>query len=119
MIKSPNWEMVNLEIKNTGSPVCSIFCYKSARNNYCPMIIGIDYSLNEKYSGYRQALFQLVKRAAHKGYNKIYVGMDASVEKKKVGARAIPKSAFVQANENYNMEVIGILQNNKYQYEEV
>jgi hypothetical protein len=35
--------------------------------------------------------------------------MDASVEKRKFGVKAIPKSVYIQANDNFNMELIGTM----------
>ncbi len=37
--------------------------------------------------------------------------MSASFEKRKVGARIIPKVAYVQARDNYAMELMNTLQN--------
>jgi hypothetical protein len=37
--------------------------------------------------------------------------MDASIEKRKFGVNVIPKSVFVQAADNFNMELIGAVYN--------
>jgi 7-keto-8-aminopelargonate synthetase-like enzyme/predicted N-acyltransferase len=107
--KSAHWETMNIKIKDSDKQACCVFSYKSSKNNYCPMVIGINYEENEKYSFYRQALYQLTTKAAREKYSKLLLGMDASIEKRKIGARAIPKSIFVQANDNFNMEFISLL----------
>ena len=107
--KYPNWETLQLKIKGTETPISFVFCYKSSKNNYCPMIIGLNYDFNEEYSGYRQTLYQLTTKANKEKYSKLFLGMDASIEKRKVGAKVIQKSIYIQADDNFNMEIMGLL----------
>lgn len=76
-------------------------------------MIGINYEENEKHSGYRQALYQLTTKAAKGKYSKLWLGMDASTEKRKIGAKVIGKSIYVQANDNFNMELMSTLNQNE------
>jgi 7-keto-8-aminopelargonate synthetase-like enzyme/predicted N-acyltransferase len=108
-----NWETMCIKIKDSDAPACCVFSYKSAKNNYCPMVIGLDYDENERYSGYRQALYQLATKAAKGKYSKLLLGMDASVEKRKIGAKVVSKSIYVQANDNFNMELMSLLNQRK------
>lgn len=108
-----NWETLQIKIKGTQTPVSFVFCYKSTKNNYCPTIVGLNYEVNEEYSGYRQTLFQLLKKANKENYSKLFLGMDASIEKRKIGAKITPKSVYIQANSNYNMETISLIKNIK------
>lgn len=110
ILNQKNWDVLKLHIDDR---LCGfVFSYKSVKNNYCPVIIGLDYALNEKFSIYRQALFQLVKRSSALNSKKMYLGMDATVEKQKIGAMTNPKSVYVQADDNYNMELIStVIQN--------
>lgn len=107
-----NWETIDIKLKEGNQPACFVFCYKSSKNNYCPVIIGLDYAVNEKYSGYRQALYQLTTQAARRKYSRLLLGMDASVEKRKIGAKVTPKSIYIQAQDNFNMELITLLKQN-------
>lgn len=108
----PNWEVLLLKIKSSDDLGCFVFSYKSKNNNYCPVVIGLNYDYNAKYFCYRQALFQLLKRARQLKANIVYLGMDASIEKQKMGAIVIPKSIYIQANNNYNMDVISLFKQN-------
>ncbi|HSH67449.1 MAG TPA: aminotransferase class I/II, partial [Bacteroidia bacterium] len=108
----PNWEVMLLKVGPLKKLGCFVFCYKSQKNNYCPVVIGLDYEYNNKFFCYRQALFQLLKRANQLMINKVYLGMDATIEKQKVGATVIPKSIYIQANNNYNMDVISLFKQN-------
>ena len=47
----------------------------------------------------------MLKRAQH-GVKQDVFGLSADTEKRKYGAKQIAKFAYVQALENYNMEVI-------------
>lgn len=113
------WEVIEisfnqeLKYKNDHKPLAMIFCYKSKKNNYCPMIIGINYAFNSEYNIYRQALYQIVKRAKENRNKKVYMGMEAKIEKQKIGAKNIQKSLYLQAEDNFNMELISLLKSSE------
>ncbi len=100
---------LNAKNKTDGKAVGMVFCYNSTTGNYCPMIIGMEYAFNSEYSIYRQALYQMIKKARGNNSKRIYIGMDASIEKQKFGAKKIPKSTYVQAEDNFNMELISLI----------
>lgn len=109
--KHPNWEFIVLKLKpefNTEAIpkiVAAIWCYKTTKH-ICPMIIGLDYDLNNKYKIYKQAMYQVLKYARQSGLTKAYLGLSADFEKKKYGAKQIEKVAYIQVKDNYNLEVI-------------
>ena len=114
MIKHPNWEIIEIrlkpeyderEIKN--QVVAVAFCYKSQKNNYSMMAVGMDYNYVLSHGSYRQILYQSVLRANSLKCNKLYLGMDAAVEKRRLGVKVIPSSAYLQADDNFNMELMG------------
>lgn len=118
MIHHPNWEIIELKLKKNDSQkedhIISVdFCYKSAKNTYSIMAVGLDYDYVLSHGAYRQALYQSVKRYNDLECNVLFLGMDASVEKKKFGAKTVPKSVYIQANDNFNMELIGTIYNKK------
>lgn len=113
MNSSPNWEFLLLNLKE--SPVQNfvgiMFCYKNSQNVYVPELIGMDYASGEGFNLYRQLLYQTIKRAAELGIPRIDFGISATFEKKKLGASVMPKVAYVQARDNYAMELMHTLQN--------
>lgn len=113
MNESPNWEFILLALKaDTENPFVGImFCYKNSNHTYVPELIGMDYKWAKEYQLYRQLLFQTIKRANELQFQKIDFGVSASFEKRKLGARVIPKVAYVQARDNYAMEFMNTLQN--------
>ena len=113
MNDSPNWEFILLALKTEIENlfVGIMFCYKNNNHTYVPELIGMDYEWAKKYQLYRQLLFQTIKRANTLQFQKIDFGVSASFEKRKLGARIIPKVAYVQARDNYAMELMNTLQN--------
>lgn len=118
MSQHPNWEFLTLYLKkafNKGKshiPVGVMFCYKNMGATYTPAFIGMDYNYTDEHQIYRQLLYQTIKRATKLGFKKIDFGMTASFEKKKVGATIIPKVAYIQAKDNFSMELMGVMENN-------
>tara|TARA_R110002050_G_scaffold24083_3_gene64259 strand:- start:10919 stop:13339 length:2421 start_codon:yes stop_codon:yes gene_type:complete len=118
MSQHPNWEFLTLYLKedfNMGMaqiPVGVMFCYKNMETAYIPAFIGMDYMYTDEHQVYRQLLYQTIKRAKKLDFKKIDFGMTAAFEKKKVGATIIPKVAYIQAKDNYSMELMGVMQNN-------
>lgn len=114
----PRWEVIELRLKHeyddrdVKDQVVSVgFCYKSSRNTYSFMAVGIDYNYVLTHGCYRQVMYHCMLRANELGCDKLYLGMDAAVEKKRFGVEVINKSVYVQANDNFNMELIGTVFN--------
>jgi 7-keto-8-aminopelargonate synthetase-like enzyme len=116
MATNPHWEFILLYLKNdedsqNESHLTGIlFCYKNSDQTYVPSLIGMDYAVPKKFSLYRQLLFQGIKRAQELGYKRIDFGITATFEKKKLGAKVIPKVAYIQAKDNFSMEFMGTIQ---------
>lgn len=107
----PNWEFMVLYLKSEfdtrphKKAVAAGWCYITP-THISPMIIGIDYFYNEQFKVYKQAIYQVLKKARSLGLNKAFLGLSADFEKKKYGAIQIEKVAYMQSKDNYNMEVI-------------
>ncbi len=115
IVNHSNWEIIELRLKpedmettdGEGSLVSVNFCYKSSKNNYSVFAVGLDYDYVLTHGCYRQGLYQTVLRTNALACDKLFLGMDASIEKKRFGVEVIPKSVYIQANDNFNMELIG------------
>jgi 7-keto-8-aminopelargonate synthetase-like enzyme len=111
MSKYPQWEFLILRLKpeyddRPGRPALAcLWCYKTD-TGYAPMIIGMDYDYVFTHNVYKQAIYQVLARARDLGIPEVRLGYSADIEKKKYGAVAVAKSAFVQAKDNFNFEVI-------------
>ncbi|MFV8351745.1 aminotransferase class I/II-fold pyridoxal phosphate-dependent enzyme [Flavobacterium sp. XS2P14] len=113
MEEHSKWEFILLYLKNenTNPLVGILFCYKNTAHTYVPTLIGMDYTHAKEFQLYRQLLFQTIKRAKELNFNKIDFGVSATFEKRKLGATIIPKVAYIQARDNFSMELMGTLQN--------
>jgi hypothetical protein len=113
MEEHSDWEFILLYLKNgISNPLVGIlFCYKNTNHTYVPALIGMDYTWAKEFQLYRQLLFQAIKRARELNLNKIDFGVSATFEKRKLGATVIPKVAYIQARDNFSMELMGTLQN--------
>ena len=117
MAKHPQWEFIVAYLKKEYDsrehriPIGVMFCYKNMNHTYVPSFIGMDYNYIQEYQLYRQLLYQTIKRARSLNFKKIDFGMTAAFEKRKVGATIIPKVAYVQAKDNFTLELIGGMQN--------
>lgn len=115
IVNHPSWEIIELRLKpedfsthEKDGPVVALgFCYKSAQNNYGITLVGLDYNYVVSHGCYRQTLYQSIARANSLQCNRHFMGMDAAIEKQRFGVTVIPKSVYVQANDNFNMELIG------------
>ena len=115
ILDHPNWEIIELRLdpqynNNDEERLISVaFCYKSTKNNYSIMAVGLDYKYLLSHECYRNGLYQAVYRTNLLNCDKLYLGMDAAIEKRKFGVQVIPKSVYVQAGDNFNMELIGAI----------
>ncbi|MDI9340752.1 MAG: aminotransferase class I/II-fold pyridoxal phosphate-dependent enzyme [Sediminibacterium sp.] len=107
--KHPNWEVMTLSVPQENGrdtkPVAVLFNYVTP-TVYNFMMVGIDYTMRDEYKCYKQALYQAIMRGKALGCNQVNLGFSASLEKHKVGAKAIPTVAYMQMKDNYNMTVI-------------
>jgi 7-keto-8-aminopelargonate synthetase-like enzyme len=112
----PNWEFMVMYLKPEYDtrpvrlPVGVMFCYKNMEHTYVPSFIGMDYNYTQEFQIYRQMLYQTILRAKSLNFKKIDFGLSASFEKKKVGAEVIEKFAYIQAKDNFSMELMGVMQ---------
>ncbi|MFC4218965.1 aminotransferase class I/II-fold pyridoxal phosphate-dependent enzyme [Flagellimonas marina] len=111
MNKDPLWEFILLESLDEPDRVLGVmFCYNNTDRVYVPAFVGMDYSALEEYAIYRQLLYRTIERAIEKGFPKIDFGMTASFEKRKLGAVVQDKYAYLQTDDNYILELLGVME---------
>lgn len=109
--QNPNWEVLTLTLKpefdtrDERKPVVVTISYVTEKA-YNYMMVGIDYNFQEEYKPYRQAMFQTIFRAKELGKEVVCLGYSASFEKRKFGATLVDSVGYMQAKDNYAMEVI-------------
>jgi hypothetical protein len=112
--KYPAWELLELSLNESTNILGYGICYRSLTGNYIPMVVGLNYQANETFGTYRQILFQAVKRASQLKSKKLFFGFGADVEKRKFGTIPVAKSAYIQVDDNYNMESLSKFQQVNY-----
>jgi predicted N-acyltransferase len=111
MAEHPNWEFILLSLVNSPQqPIGVMFCYKNQGLTYVPAFVGLDYAYVPSHHTYRQLLYQTIKRAVALGFHRIDFGMTAAFEKRKLGATVSERFAYVQAYDNFTMELLGIME---------
>ncbi|MEQ8473271.1 MAG: aminotransferase class I/II-fold pyridoxal phosphate-dependent enzyme [Marinoscillum sp.] len=105
------WEFIMLSDPITARVVGVMFCYKNSGETYVPAFIGMDYDFDGDFSVYRQLLYQTLIRAKELLFKEVDYGFSASFEKHKIGAKVIPKVAYMQAKDNYSMEMLETISN--------
>lgn len=109
--KHDSWEFTMVYLKPEfdsraeRKPVAAVWAFVQP-GHYSPMILGMDYSFSKEFKIYKQTLYQVVKRARSLGIEKVYLGLSADIEKKKFGAVAQRKTAYVQAQDHYNLDTL-------------
>lgn len=109
--KHPNWEFIVLKLKPEydsrpeRKALAVVWCYVT-KTHSSPMIMGMDYAFNKEFKVYKQAMYQILRRAGMLNIPTVYMGLSADFEKRKYGAVQQERVAYMQTKDNYNMEVI-------------
>ncbi|MFI0429906.1 aminotransferase class I/II-fold pyridoxal phosphate-dependent enzyme [Mariniflexile sp. HMF6888] len=111
MSEHPNWEFITIGLLDSPDKMIGVMlCYNNDGHTYVPSFVGMDYSYLTEYYTYRQLLYQTIKRAIELKFKHIDLGMTASFEKRKLGAKVTEKYAYVQTFDNYTLELMSILE---------
>jgi hypothetical protein len=112
MLEHESWELMLLTPREggrpDGRPVLFGAMFRGARH-YAPMVVGLDYDFVESHHSYRQGLRQAMLRARALGAKRALMGMGARLEKRRFGAEAQERLAFVQTSDHYSQEVLTAL----------
>lgn len=111
MAGHPKWEFITLSLEEIPAKSIGVMlCYKSQGKTYVPAFVGLDYDYVWSHHTYRQLLYQTIKRAIDLGFDRIDFGMTAAFEKRKLGATVTERFAYIQASDNFAMELLGIME---------
>ena len=111
MNSDPNWEFILVSpIQEPEKLIGVMLCYKNLHKVYVPAFVGMDYEYLNDFSTYRILLVLTIKQAIALGFPKIDMGMTASFEKRKLGAQVIEKYTYIQTEDNYTLELLGIME---------
>ncbi len=111
MAASPDWDKIVIRLRNNNGaaennnvPLAIGFAYKS--NNYTPFLLGLNYTVKDTLNVYKQLLYHTISRGIDLKARKIYLGLTATLEKRRLGAVTQSNVAFIQTKDNLNMSII-------------
>lgn len=108
MNKSPLWQFLILKNREEKEIQGVAFCFLNRTNNsFNPILVGMRMDHPERLKLYRQLLFQTIIHAKKKDFSKIYMGVSAVFEKKKLGAQVFYREAYIRMNDNYAADLLG------------
>ena len=109
MSSTPGWELILLYPKDPATgleiPMPAAFgaCLKG-ESHYLPLLAGLDYNYVKTHGAYRQLLYRMVMRALALGLSRVHMGMDAELEKRRVGAKPKPVGMYFQTEDAFAMD---------------
>ena len=113
-LKYPEWELISLKLKpeyrQEDKPIGMALNYKT-KNTYVFCITGMDYNFLHSHHIYPQILWQTVQRAAQLKIKCLKLGLTASQNKRKFGAKTVNQVSYVQTQDTYNLSVINAIAN--------
>lgn len=110
--KYDDWEFMDIKVKGGDEAICCVWSFRGDKH-YSPLIMGLNYDYIESMHLYKQAIFQLVKRANSLDKEKVFLGYSADYEKQKYGANTVPLYAFIKLDDTYNIDLIESMSNIK------
>lgn len=103
------WELVIARIHELVVGVGACFV---GPGTYTPLALGLDYRYVYSHGLYRTMLWQGARRARAHGAERLYLGVGAPLEKRRVGARVVPQAAYMQAISHDNLdELVRFMEN--------
>ena len=109
MSSTPGWELILLYPKDPATglestmPAAFGACLKG-KSHYLPLLAGLDYNYVKTHGAYRQLLYRMVVRALALGLSRVHMGMDAELEKRRVGAKPKSVGMYFQTEDAFAMD---------------
>jgi hypothetical protein len=115
MLEHPCWELMLLRLRpaaggRADAPVVAFGAHFVGEGHYVPTVVGLDYDHVRAHGAYRQALRQSLLRARSLGATRMSLGMGAGLEKRRFGARAEQRCAYVQVADHYGAELLAAVE---------
>ncbi|HEY9855135.1 MAG TPA: aminotransferase class I/II-fold pyridoxal phosphate-dependent enzyme [Stenomitos sp.] len=108
MLQHPGWELLLLYLDDeaAGDRPVGVGAAFVGPEQYCPMVIGLDYRFVPSHRSYRQSLLQAMRRAQALGKRRLLLGMGAGLEKRRFGARPEAHCLYLQTSDLYPQAVL-------------
>ncbi len=113
LARSPGWEILVIRDADDpdGPPVGFGACHWH-EDAYVPLFMGLDYRYVREKGLYRQQLRHAVIRARELGCRRVLFGFEASLEKRRFGARPEASWMFVEADDHFAFDALAHIESN-------
>jgi hypothetical protein len=108
MLDHEGFEIVTLTRRGALLPEAFFAAYRGARE-YVGLVTGFDRRAAGEHGAYRQCLATALARAERLGLARLSLGMGAALEKRRFGARAVPRKVWFQARDHFQADVLALL----------
>ena len=107
IVASPAWELVSFTLPvehggpEDGQPVAWYGAHIYG-DQYAPFLCGLNYDYVKDHGAYRQMLYQMLERARELGCRRVHLGMDADIQKSRMGSYTVRNCVYVRVREHFN-----------------
>lgn len=102
----PGCDVLRIHLRGDDAPAAVMFSHYRPGGVYSAGFVGLDYRLLETHKVYKQILYRTVERAAALGCRRLELGFTAGLEKRKVGAVAVPSFGYALIRDSFNLDII-------------
>lgn len=100
---NPAWEIITLRHVDCGDLPVAWYASHRHGDHDMPLMCGVDSRyIRRDDSAYRQLLLTIVFNAMERGADQVHLGMDAAVEKRRLGAESQPRVAWTLVRGDHN-----------------
>jgi len=111
LLHNPAWEIASFHLDPAcGGPedgrAVAMYAAHHHGGHYAPFLCGLDYDYVYSHGAYRTMLINMTRRIHDLGVRCMHLGMDADMEKSRLGTRVVKNAVYVQARDHYNASVL-------------
>ncbi len=108
MLEHEGFEIVTLT--RPGAPLPdAFFAARSEAQQYTALVVGLDRRAVREHGVYRQCLASALARAERLGLRRLQLGMGAPLEKRRFGAKPVPRKVWFQVRDHFHADVLALL----------
>lgn len=111
MLSHPGWEIALFRLRtefggSPGAPPAGFMASYVGKSAFIPLIVGMDYHHVDRHGLYRQILRQMLVEGRRHGARRVLLGMGATFEKTRFGAKVESRYAYIQAEDHDHAAVL-------------
>lgn len=108
MLEHEGFEIVTLTRPGAPLPDAFFAAWRDTEH-YAALVVGLDRRAVREHGVYRQCLASALARAERLGLRRLQLGMGAPLEKRRFGAKPIPRKVWFQVRDHFHADVLALL----------